>query len=63
MSDINVGTKKYKEPRQTIKVMAPLSFKDLNMKGPFLKIMTWLALPVRPNRISEQWSRWRFWQP
>ena len=36
MSEINVGIKKYKEPRQTIKVIAPLSFKDLNMKCPFL---------------------------
>jgi hypothetical protein len=33
---MNVGIKKYKEPRQTIKVIDPLSFKDLNMKCPFL---------------------------
>jgi hypothetical protein len=34
--EVNVGIRKYKAPRQTIKVIAPLSFKDLNMKCPFL---------------------------
>jgi len=34
--EINVGIKKYSAPRQTIKVIATLIFKDLNMKCPFL---------------------------